>query len=324
MSTFPSHVDLQNEQTPTNRPFDCSSIVSEAIEEYQDQVSEASNEHEAGTSPAIKGHDMEEIHGDEVSGGSATGNAGGVSMENTLMATIELPESSSELDDGSIVAPSLAAQSYVPHHAKWHVNQNYGSLSHAPSIEHLQTIINKGTFDVHNIQGRTYRLLSNTDSNPQAAPVSKLILDSGANTSLLAMENHMEKNSLHRAMQFGETELAKNLISIGTDVNCQDINGRSPLHYACESMFVANITAIELLLKAGAHINILDSNGYTPLDEACRRAPARAILFLLKKGAIVRRSSYEMLKLCQHRSEAQQQAIERALIQHKRSFGIHN
>ena len=309
ISVFPSSVDLLSHHTPTNPSFDRIFVISDAFEEPEAQAPDDSNEHE-DISDGVLSDCETEISGDDIQGEvspTTTEAISGIHPENEIL---ELSESESESDHMAIARTS-AMQNYVSHQAKWHVKPNRGSLPYAPSIERLKNIVSEGAMDTSSIQRRACRSSTNSGGNHETALTSEL--QTAANNALLAIQTPLEKNCLHRAIQLGEVEQAKDFLALGLDVNSQDIYGRSPLHYACESIFVANVASIELLLDAGAYINVMDGNGFTPLDEACRRAPPKTVIFLLKKGAIVRRSSYEMLRACQHRSEDQQRMIEMAL-----------
>lgn len=55
------------------------------------------------------------------------------------------------------------------------------------------------------------------------------------------------------------------LLSKGFDVNCQDQDGRTPLHYAVD---LENAELVSFLMKHGARPDIQDFNYSTPLDEA--------------------------------------------------------
>ncbi len=52
--------------------------------------------------------------------------------------------------------------------------------------------------------------------------------------------------------------LIRSMIHLGMDVNSQNANGESPLHYACLS---GNLSIVKLLLKCGARVNIRTEKG---------------------------------------------------------------
>ena len=55
------------------------------------------------------------------------------------------------------------------------------------------------------------------------------------------------------------------LLKHGAEINLQDANGRTALHYSCERQ---KIDAVKLLLDAGAQTNIVDNGGFTELHLA--------------------------------------------------------
>lgn len=79
-------------------------------------------------------------------------------------------------------------------------------------------------------------------------------------------------------------DLTKSLIQSGEDVNAQDRNGWTPLHFAAQA---GSIGAVELLIDAGADINLRNSDGNTALWVATMNSyhGTQVIELLLKKGA---------------------------------------
>ncbi len=55
------------------------------------------------------------------------------------------------------------------------------------------------------------------------------------------------------------------LLKNDADVNSEDEEGRTPLHYAA---MYGSLGAVKLLIQNGADINACDGDGKTPLDEA--------------------------------------------------------
>ncbi|EGG20731.1 hypothetical protein DFA_00594 [Cavenderia fasciculata] len=68
---------------------------------------------------------------------------------------------------------------------------------------------------------------------------------------------------LHCAAWHGHYDVAKELISSGSDINALSWDSRSPLHYAAGNQHV-NVS--ELLITSGANINQRNKDGYTPLQ----------------------------------------------------------
>ena len=76
---------------------------------------------------------------------------------------------------------------------------------------------------------------------------------------------------LYTACQFGYTDMAKMLISLGASVVFQSDNGRSPLHGAAYS---GSLPCLELLLREDADISVSDMSGDTPLHTAAQQGHA--------------------------------------------------
>jgi ankyrin repeat protein len=72
------------------------------------------------------------------------------------------------------------------------------------------------------------------------------------------------------------------LIEIGSDVNIQDVRGRSPLHLA---ILNNDIDLANLLIGSGANIELKDNNGNTPLLNAVRFAKFSTIEYLINNRA---------------------------------------
>lgn len=68
--------------------------------------------------------------------------------------------------------------------------------------------------------------------------------------------------ALHLAANNGDTETGKLLIRYGANVNTQDYEGKTPLHYAIDTQI--NIEFVELLLNNGANPTIKDKHNKTP------------------------------------------------------------
>ena len=80
-----------------------------------------------------------------------------------------------------------------------------------------------------------------------------------------------------------ETEIMR-LFNQGMDINKQDNNGWSALHFAAQNQ---SVVAVKSLLKYGAKTELKDSFGNTPLFRAvyCSRGDGEIITLLLKHGA---------------------------------------
>jgi ankyrin repeat protein len=106
----------------------------------------------------------------------------------------------------------------------------------------------------------------NSESS-QRLKMTKALLEHGANPNVRDFE---QATPLIRAVFNGDKEIVELLLSHKAEVNAQDKNGRSALHWA--SLAVQNnrdMTPItQLLIVAGADVNVRDNAGRTPLQLA--------------------------------------------------------
>ena len=74
--------------------------------------------------------------------------------------------------------------------------------------------------------------------------------------------NEYKQNLLQEAIAACKNDIAKDLINRNIDLNHQDSNGQTPLHYCAQYL---NIEIARLLLSKNADINIEDAYGnYLP------------------------------------------------------------
>ena len=97
---------------------------------------------------------------------------------------------------------------------------------------------------------------------------------------------------LHVAAVAYRTDIARELVRRGADVNARNRRGAQPLHYACDGQPAsaswaprAQAAVIAYLLGAGADPNATDKSGVTPLHRAVRTRCASAVRVLLAHGA---------------------------------------
>ena len=70
---------------------------------------------------------------------------------------------------------------------------------------------------------------------------------------------------IFHAAKTGNIDRVRELIAAGANVNQQDNNGLTPLHWAAENGHQA---VVQALIAAGADINQQDNDGWTPLLHA--------------------------------------------------------
>lgn len=93
-----------------------------------------------------------------------------------------------------------------------------------------------------------------------------------------------DRSLLHEAIASGKLRAARGLISLGIDVDHQDSNGETPLHFAAT---FAAFDIAALLLDRGANPNIADRYGNEPLWTAAMNATDdfRLVRLLMERGA---------------------------------------
>ena len=87
---------------------------------------------------------------------------------------------------------------------------------------------------------------------------------------------------LHFAVQNGEKEKVKLLLSAGVNTNAKTDHGFTPLYFAVGKK--GDLEIIKMLIKSGSSLNVKDKNGITPLHYAAWGSSEKIIL-LLNAGA---------------------------------------
>lgn len=82
-------------------------------------------------------------------------------------------------------------------------------------------------------------------------------------------------------------DMLKFLIDHGADVNAQDIEGDTPLHWAAAAPPDGHGAVVKLLLHRGAQVSLKDMEGRTPLHWAAGNGCRGAVQLLLEYGAAV-------------------------------------
>ena len=91
---------------------------------------------------------------------------------------------------------------------------------------------------------------------------------------------------LQLACRFGAFLVARVLVKGGASVNCQDVDGRSPLHWALLSTETSMMETIAILLKDSSHVNfdIIDRSGRSALMLALELKHETIARMFIKRG----------------------------------------
>eukprot|EP01102_Stenamoeba_stenopodia_P010744 TRINITY_DN3264_c0_g1_i1.p1 TRINITY_DN3264_c0_g1~~TRINITY_DN3264_c0_g1_i1.p1 ORF type:complete len:527 (-),score=124.71 TRINITY_DN3264_c0_g1_i1:1146-2726(-) len=99
-----------------------------------------------------------------------------------------------------------------------------------------------------------------------------------------ATEGKNQRTALHLAIYSNKLEIARRLIEAGIMVNAEDINGETPLQFACKQQ---NNEAIKLLLKNGANPNAMDIDGMPCLYYCALQSNKEGLQLLIGAGASI-------------------------------------
>jgi ankyrin repeat protein len=98
----------------------------------------------------------------------------------------------------------------------------------------------------------------------EAAPVSRLLLDAGADVHVVSA-NPLAVQPLHSAVAGNHDDVVEVLLAGGADVNATQRHGYTPIHGAAQNGAVATV---ERLLAAGADSRAANDDGKTAADLA--------------------------------------------------------
>lgn len=111
------------------------------------------------------------------------------------------------------------------------------------------------------------------------------------NVNVIALTN-CGQMPIHIGALRGHYEFVAYLLNRGSDIDTPDLEGFTPLMYACEG---GNEKIVNILIYAGAKVNTSTPNGLTPLNIAARAQSAECIDSLLKSKAKVEPSKNALL-----------------------------
>lgn len=158
--------------------------------------------------------------------------------------------------------------------SEWHLN------------DAIVALIQKGAkTQAQNANGESavYSAVKGGDDSPSTINVlaaNGVVLDS---KDRLGRDN-LGNTPLHAAVKWGAPDTAKNLISLGVDVDAQNLSGKTALSDACRS---AKKDMAVLLIRSGADINATDATGRTVLMDAISSNNEEMVRLLLQYKANV-------------------------------------
>ncbi|WP_342189704.1 ankyrin repeat domain-containing protein [Spiroplasma endosymbiont of Dilophus febrilis] len=119
--------------------------------------------------------------------------------------------------------------------------------------------------------------------------LTKLLINIDAGTTDINPQYKNSLSLLYYAIDTGDIQIVKLLIDNGADVNFQDENGLTPLHFAIENAIdTGDIQIVKLLIDNGADPNVLDCNNdfISPLHYAIIKNKKEVVEVLLKSKNI--------------------------------------
>ena len=90
---------------------------------------------------------------------------------------------------------------------------------------------------------------------------------------------------LHRAAGFGDVQLVKALLAVGSDVSAFDRKRDTSLHWAVRCAYADPVPVVHLLVKHGAAINVRNSDWESPIMVAASYSNLSCFAYLYALGA---------------------------------------
>lgn len=98
---------------------------------------------------------------------------------------------------------------------------------------------------------------------------------------------------LELAIDFGNINIINHILDLGANVNLQDEDGMTPLHYAIFQN--KSIDIIKHLIDNGAGLHIQNRDGYSPLQYLQRSYSETVICDILSRPSLLRMRHFESL-----------------------------
>ncbi|KYQ93392.1 hypothetical protein DLAC_06073 [Tieghemostelium lacteum] len=102
------------------------------------------------------------------------------------------------------------------------------------------------------------------------------------------IQNNQGQSPLHLLISSGNEPLVRLFIQLGANVDMEDLDGMSPLHYACAT--IGGRDMVDCLLKSGSSVFAVDNEGDTPLHYAVREDNLPVIQLLLSHSQSLQQS----------------------------------
>ena len=107
-------------------------------------------------------------------------------------------------------------------------------------------------------------------------------INKGAN--VMYARRKSKKTPLHDAAENGSLDIAKLLINEGSEVDLEDKDGRTPLHYAAGMGGDQSFEIVRLLIEAGANVNKKNNDGETALSSVARLNDLPLAIYLVEEA----------------------------------------
>lgn len=93
------------------------------------------------------------------------------------------------------------------------------------------------------------------------------------------------KRLIHYISRYRNYRILKSFINIKPELNCQDMNGNTPLHYICSHNPNRCIGMLKLMYDNNVDFNIQNNYGWYPLHEVCLNGSFEELVYVFKLSA---------------------------------------
>ncbi|XP_071796094.1 uncharacterized protein [Asterias amurensis] len=117
--------------------------------------------------------------------------------------------------------------------------------------------------------------------------VARQLLEAGADTSIRTIKN---RTLLHEACVGGHPNVLTLLLDLADDIDAVDVEGQSSCHIAA---FQGELECLQVLAEKGADTSLEDKNGRSPAHLAAQRNHPKILSYLLSKGIDIETSDHQ-------------------------------